>query len=158
VTFKQIPYATSEQALRTHQVDVAAQTTPYNTETAADLGSLTAVDPFAANSAASNMPIAAYVATAAFVHRYPRTIAAFQRAMIKGAGAAGSRTAAEHVLPTYVKISKETAAVMTLPDFPLSLDAKRLDRVVYLMRQYGTDPRPGPAFSTTSMIITTPAP
>src|SRR6266567_2019609 len=113
VTFTQIPYASTEQALRTHQVDIAAQTTPYNTESATDLGSVTALDPFAANSSAANMPIAAYVATAAFVSKHPRAIAAFQRAMIKGAQAAVNRSAVEQVLPVYTKISKQVAAIIT---------------------------------------------
>jgi NitT/TauT family transport system substrate-binding protein len=158
VQFTQIPFANTEQALKTGQVDAAMQTAPYSTQTEQETGAVPAIDPFRAGGPTANMDYAAYVALAAWAQTHPHTLAAFQRAMIRAEQQATTdRTAVERILPTYTKISAGTARIMLLPGYPSSLDPTNLDRVVYLMRQYGPAPRPSASFSTRSMVWPAPS-
>ena len=75
--------------------------------------------------------------TAKFAEANPKTIAAFARAVERGAKDATNRKLVEQTIPTYTTIDKQTAALLDLPLYPTSLDAKRLQRVADLMQQFG---------------------
>lgn len=155
VHFVQIAFPDTEQALRTGQVDAASQLTPYNAQSAQQSGAKTVLEPFAANSPTAGLPIATYVATAAFAAKNPRTVAAFQRAMTKAAQTATSQPATDRrEVAKFVKIGAAVVAAMTLPAYPATLTTTDLDRVVTLMRRYGLLAEPG--FSAASMILPPP--
>lgn len=127
----------TEQALANHTVDAAIQLEPFMTQTAEKIGARPVIDLFGPGPAA-NLPIAGFFATSKFAQQNPKTIAAFQRALEKGAAdAANSRQLVEQTIPTFTKIDKQTAALLKLPLYPTSLDAKRLQRVADLMQTYG---------------------
>lgn len=137
INFVVVPYANSEEALRTHQVDAVAQNEPYLTESAQHLSTRRVVDVFSGQGPNSNLPIAAYVATAKLAGSAPRSIAAFQRAMVRAARDAADRDEVERILPSYLKLDSATTKLMTLPGFPTTLNPVRLQRVADLMLSYG---------------------
>ena len=65
-------------------------------------------------------------------------MAAFQRAIEKAQVAAGTRSAVEQILPTYIKtITPQIASTITIGTYPTSLSTVRLQRVADLMLQNG---------------------
>jgi len=124
------------QALASHQVDAAIQLEPFMTQTAEKIGARPIVDLFGAGPT-ENLPIAGYFTTAKFAAANPNTVAAFARAMSRGAADASDRKQVEMYIPTFTKITKQTAALLKLPTYPTTLDAKRLQRVADLMQTYG---------------------
>ena len=70
--------------------------------------------------------------------RYPKTAAAVAQAIDRGQAIADvNRPMVESVLHTYTAISKQTAAIMALGDFPTGVSAVRLQRVPDLMQSFG---------------------
>lgn len=124
------------QALTNHTVDASIQLEPFKTMTAEKIGSRPVVDLFGPGPAA-NLPIAGFFATAKFAQANPKTVAAFARAIQHGAADATNRKLVEQTIPTFTKIDKQTAALLNLPLYPTSLDAKRLQRVADLMQTFG---------------------
>lgn len=138
VTFVQVPYAQSEQALKSGSVDAAVTSEPYTTEAAEALGARPVVDVFPQGSAESNIPNAGYFATDSFVKDDPKTLAAFQRAMAKGAADAANRQNVETAVAKHLpSLSKQVLDVMALPGFPADLDPNRIQRVADLMQKSG---------------------
>lgn len=153
INFVVVPYANSEEALRTHQVDAVAQNEPYLTESAQHLSTRRVVDVFSDEGPNHEMPIAAYVATAKLATEAPKSIAAFQRAMVRAARDAANRDEVEKILPSYVKLDSATTKLMTMPGFPTSLNSVRLQRVADLMLSYGQLPA---RYDVSPMIVPVP--
>jgi len=96
--------------------------------------------------ATTNFPVEGYVVTKQWAQRYPRTLAAFDKALQEGQQIADTnRSAVEQAmedLPAPYGVPKETAAVMSLDDYPFtsgaagSVDEVRLQRVVDVMQQF----------------------
>ncbi|HEX4722463.1 MAG TPA: ABC transporter substrate-binding protein [Pseudonocardiaceae bacterium] len=143
----------TEAALANHTVDAAIQLEPFKTLTAEKIGARPVVDLFGPGPAA-NLPIAGFFSTAKFAQQNPKTVAAFARAVEKGAAdAAASRKLVEQTIPTFTTIDKQTAALLNLPLYPTSLDAKRLQRVADLMQTYGLLQN---HLDVSSMVVATP--
>jgi NitT/TauT family transport system substrate-binding protein len=119
-------------------VDAAATSEPYTTEAAQALGARPAADIFPAGSAEANIPNAGFIATTKFVQNDPKTLAAFQRAMAKGAAATTNRQTVEAAIHKHLpKLSQNVLDVMALPGFPADLDPSRIQRVADLMQKAG---------------------
>jgi NitT/TauT family transport system substrate-binding protein len=154
IHFVVIPYANMEEALKTHQVAAATEEEPYLTQSERDLGVASVMDVFGADGPTANIPISAYVTTAAFARANPKTVAAFQRAMQQGAQLAGSRVNVEQVLPTYTKIDRQIAALIHLGVYPTTLNPTRLQRVADLMQTFGMLTGP---FNVRPLVLPMPA-
>jgi NitT/TauT family transport system substrate-binding protein len=99
-----------------------------------------------------DFPIQGYAVTAAWAQKYPNTLKAFTRALSQGQQIADTdRAAVEQAIEQYLSIPKETAAFISLPTFPLGVDAVRLQRVVNAMKRFGLLPQQT-RFNVTSMI------
>ncbi|TMR21830.1 ABC transporter substrate-binding protein [Nonomuraea turkmeniaca] len=86
----------------------------------------------------TDMPVGGWMATGDWATENPQTLTAFQRAFTKAQQlAARDRKEVEAVLPTYVKIDRETAAQTSLGTYPTAVDPQRLQRVADLMQQHG---------------------
>ena len=84
--------------------------------------------------------------------KYPGTLKAFTTALSQGQQIADTdRAATEAAIEKYLGIPEESAAFISLPAFPLGVDAVRLQRVVSAMSRFGLLPRNTP-FKVTSMI------
>lgn len=100
----------------------------------------------------TNFPLEGYAVTQAWAQKYPNTLAAFDRALEEGQEIADTnRTAFQAAVERYLGIQPETAAVINLPDYPLSVSPTQLQRVVDAMVQFGMLPQKDISFSIRAM-------
>jgi NitT/TauT family transport system substrate-binding protein len=136
VHFVAIPFPLMGAALAAHRVDAGWFTEPFLTEAEEKYGAYAVLD--TDSGATSGFPISGYVTTAAFAARYPKTAAAFARAIVKAQKMADqSRTLVEQVLPRFTGVPSEVAVTMVTGNFPTSVDPTRLQRVADLMLRFG---------------------
>ena len=136
VKFTAIPFPAMGTALEARRVDAAWMVDPFLTEAQVKYGALAVADGDQGETA--GFPISGFVATDTWVKGYPRTAAAFVRALERGQRlAATSRSTVENVLPRYIGISSQTAALVVTGDFPVGVSAVRIQRVADIMRQFG---------------------
>jgi len=148
VKYVAIPFPDMDTALKAGRVSTISAVEPFlsGAETA---GARQVVSDCA--DATASLPLSGYFATAAWTQKYPRTAAAFQRAMAKAQAWANSDPAAvRQILPTYTKITSAAAQAIHLETYPASTDAAQLQRVATLMRSGGLLAKP---FSVQSMIF-----
>lgn len=132
VTYVPVPFPQMAAALQAGRVDAISTVEPFLTGAEKQLGAGDVANQCI--GALSGMPLSGYFATQSWVQKYPHTARAFQRALEKGQELADSnRALVEKVLPTYSKVTPKVAALISLNDFPMSLDATRLQRVANLM-------------------------
>jgi NitT/TauT family transport system substrate-binding protein len=132
------------------RADAAPIPEPFASEGEQQYGlqELTDVD----QGATTNFPLDGYAVTQAWAQQYPNTLAAFVRALQQGQEIADTdRSAVEAAIEKYLSISPETASVIALPDYPLSVDPTQLQRVVNEMVQFSLLPRPDASFKITRM-------
>ncbi|GAA3099125.1 ABC transporter substrate-binding protein [Streptosporangium carneum] len=148
IEFAEIPFPNMWQALKTGQVAAAFLPEPFVSAAAAD-GGVKVTDLMAGPT--DSFPIAGYFVTADFASKNPKTVAAFQRALLKAQSVAASdRKAVAEVLPLYTKINAQTAEIMQLPGYPITTNAVRLQRVSDLMSEYGYLQKP---FNVNSLLL-----
>jgi NitT/TauT family transport system substrate-binding protein len=131
VTFVPIPFPDMAEALTKRTVDAAYMVEPYATLAQKDSGAVAVVD--AATGPTAQIPIAGWVTSAKFVSDMPKTVRAFQRAIIKGQAAAADRIEVEQVLAEYLKVDATTLSLMNLGTWPTTLEATRIQRIIDLM-------------------------
>jgi NitT/TauT family transport system substrate-binding protein len=87
----------------------------------------------------SNFPVDGYVATQAWAQKYPKTAAAFVRAIEAGQQIANSdRPAVQAAMARYDKLPREVTAAMVLSRYPIGpVDETRIQRVAVAMLQFG---------------------
>jgi NitT/TauT family transport system substrate-binding protein len=147
-------------ALRAGKIDAAVLPEPFASVAEQQDGAVSLVD--LDQGATTSFPVEGYVVTKQWAEKYPRTLAAFNTALEQGQEIADSnRAAVEQAMedlpmkPVPLAVSKQTAAVMALDDYPFdggqlgSVDKVRLQRVVDVMQQFlGFDP----SFNINSML------
>jgi NitT/TauT family transport system substrate-binding protein len=100
----------------------------------------------------TNFPLEGYAVTQAWAHKYPRTLAAFDRALSQGQAIADTdHTAFQAAAEKYLGIKPVTAAVLNPPSFPLSVIPAQLQRVADTMVQFGMLPPRDASFKITTM-------
>lgn len=123
-------------ALKNGTVDAIWVAEPFISANAKELGARKVADTMSGPMA--DFPIAGWAVTEKFAQENPNTVAAFQRALGKAQQlAATNRKVVEQALPKYTKIDARTAAVITLGEFPTSLNEARLQRVADVMTEFG---------------------
>lgn len=131
-----IPFPQMPPQLQSGAIDAAWITEPFVTQASQKLGATEIID--TATGPADGLPIAGFVTSGAAATKYPKTFAAFQRAMAKAQALAGDRAKVEQILPTYIKtITPQVASTITIGSYPTSLNKARLQRVPDLMQQFG---------------------
>lgn len=138
VQFVEVPFPDMAAALAAGRVDAAAMVEPFITAAERSSGAVPVLD--TASGPTADIPLGGYGTTEAFATENPRTVAAFQRAMLRGQQAAADRANVEQVLPTYIRIDRATATLINLGTYPQSLDGTRLQRVADLMTQFALVP------------------
>jgi NitT/TauT family transport system substrate-binding protein len=136
VTFVAMPFPNMEAALKAGAVDAAWVTEPFITSMQKNLAARTVADTMSGPMA--DFPIAGWGTVAPYTSKYPKTVAAFQRAMDKAQQiAAGDRKVVQEILPSYTQIDPHTASLISLGTYPTSLNPTRLQRVADVMQQFG---------------------
>jgi NitT/TauT family transport system substrate-binding protein len=147
-----VPFPAVVQALTGKNSPVVASFVPEpfvsGGEAAVGLEELADLD----QGATQGFPIQGYAVTADWAKKYPNTLKAFTTALSQGQEIADTdRAAVENVLQKYLHIDKQSAAFISLPAFPLGVDAVRLQRVVSSMKRFNLLPK-STNFQITSMI------
>ncbi|MGZ4617165.1 MAG: ABC transporter substrate-binding protein [Frankiaceae bacterium] len=148
----QVAFPAVAQTLMTPNSPVAASFAPEpfvsGGEAAVGLEELADLD----QGATQDFPIQGYAVTAKWAKQNPNTLKAFTIALSQGQEIADTdRAAVENVLAKYLGIDRQSAAFISLPAFPLGVDAVRLQRVVSAMKRFGLLPK-STNFQVTNMI------
>jgi NitT/TauT family transport system substrate-binding protein len=140
VHFVAVPFPAMAKALLAHQVDAAFMIEPFVTAAENSAGLVPLFD--LNNGPLPGLALTGYVATQAWMSKYPNTAAAFTAALARGQRlAATSRPDVEKALARYTTISKQTAAIMATGTFPQSVTTAALVRIGDLMQeQHGFKP------------------
>jgi NitT/TauT family transport system substrate-binding protein len=138
-------------ALKAGKVQAAVLPEPFASEAEEAYGVTTLAD--LNQGPTDDFPIQGYVVTRQWAAQNPRTLAAFSRALQEGQQIADTnRAAAEQAmedLPAPLGVTKDTAAIMALDNYPVgSVDPVRLQRVADVMSQFLAFP----SFNIKSMI------
>jgi NitT/TauT family transport system substrate-binding protein len=138
VHLKYFPFPDMTQALQAHDIDVAFLEEPYisTAEESVGVTELTDLDAGAAHA----LPMRGYTVTKQFARRYPRTVAAFLRALEAGQEIADTnRRAAELATEAFTgSVSPRIAAMMTFATYPVgSVDSVPIQRVADDMLSFG---------------------
>lgn len=157
VNFASIPFPGMAAGLQSGAVSAALLPEPFASGAEEAQGVVPLVD--LNQGATTAFPIAGYVTTKAWAKKYPRTLAAFYTALEQGQQIADTdRGAVEEAMmeiPAPFAVSKQTAAVLALDNYPVShgpvgsVDKIRLQRVVNVMQQFISFPR----FNIDSMLM-----
>jgi NitT/TauT family transport system substrate-binding protein len=139
VQWVRVPFPQMINAVQTGNVDAAVMVEPFITQSAQQ-GAVNITDVFTGPTA--DFPQAGFAATEKFVQDNPKTVAAFQRALIRGQRDASDRNALEPVLIKDIKIDQSTAPLVNLGLFPTTLEPNRLQRVADLMLEFGVINQP----------------
>ena len=136
VKYRAVPFPQMGAALQKGQVDAVHTGEPFGTDFQRKLGARMVVD--GGGTPVTDLPVSGYLTTQDFVDKYPKTAAAFQRAIQKAQQlATGDRKKVEEILPGYAHVDAQTASVLSLPGYPTSLNPTRLQRLPDLMLQDG---------------------
>lgn len=152
-TILPISFPNMVAALARGEVSAAYAIQPFITIMESKVGAHPLID---LNTGATNsFPASGWATTAWFVQHYPRTVAAFQRAIEKGQQIAASDPAlVRKMLPKYIStLSPQIANVMALQTYNTTLSVTRLQRVATVMEQFGALPK---NFNVASMVVPLP--
>jgi NitT/TauT family transport system substrate-binding protein len=149
-----IPLPGMAAALKAGVIQAAVLPEPFASQAQAAFGVTTLAD--LNQGATTDFPIQGYVVTRQWAAEYPKTLAAFRRALEEGQQIADTnRTALEQAMedlpmkPEPLGVSQETAALMAVDNYPVGpVDTVRLQRVADVMSQF----LGFPSFNVASMV------
>ncbi|KAA9161814.1 ABC transporter substrate-binding protein [Amycolatopsis acidicola] len=134
VHYQQIKFPDIPAAIQAGTIDAGVELEPYITQ--AEKQGAEPVLKIVTGSTA-NITAAGYIALDSFIEKNPKTVAAFQRAMVPAQKAAADRTKLLEVLPDLTGVDKDTASLLNIDTFPTSVSASQLQRVITVMQNYG---------------------
>lgn len=131
VTYVELPFDNLADAVRSGQVSAAWMVEPYMTRSQLEAGCVLFAD--TATGPTSDFPQSGYACARSFARKNPNTVRAFQLALADAQRRALDREVVEKVLPDYISVSRNVAALMALGQYPSTTLAIRPQRVVDLM-------------------------
>lgn len=131
----EIPFPNMEAALKSKSVDAALFVEPFNTRAQQSLGARPIID--MSQGPTAGFPAGGYVTTADYAKKYPKTVAAFQRAIAKAQPLLEDRKVLREVIPTFTKIQAATVPGLHFGSYTTTTSATRLQRVADVMMQFG---------------------
>ncbi|MBG0812898.1 ABC transporter substrate-binding protein [Planomonospora sp. ID82291] len=135
VKFVPVPFADQLAQLKAGTIDAAWTTEPYISAAQKDLGANLLIDTLSGPT--ESLPLDGWAATDDWITKYPKTAAAFQRAIGKAQQiAASDRQALNKVIPTFTQIPADVAATMAMGTFSTSLNPTRVQRVADLLSEF----------------------
>lgn len=136
IEFVEVPFPEMTKALKDGDVDAAWLNEPFVTDGQRKLGLRKIGETM--EGATEAFPISGFFMTKAMADEKPEVAAKFQRAIERAQRLASEdRRVVEQVLPTYAKIDPQTAAIITLGDYPSTVSRARVQRVADLMLEHG---------------------
>jgi len=140
VTWVPMPAKNLVPALRSHQVDAILVTEPQIFQAESQIGARTILD--ACSGQTVNLPLDGYFASKSFAAKNLAALQAFQSAMTRAQADAVQPAPLQAVLRHYAGMSRQTAALITVGQYPTALKVTSLQRVADLMSFYGALDRP----------------
>ena len=136
VHFTTIQFPDMTQALKEHKVAAAFMPQPFATNAEDSIGAEPLAD--LDEGAVTSLPISGYVVTKSWLQKYPKTAAAFRKALEEAQRIADTNPGAvEKAMVHYSGVSATAAAIMASPQFPLDTDSVLIQRVADLMQEFG---------------------
>lgn len=135
IEYLAMPFQNMVTAVKSGKVDAAAFSEPFTTQALTAHGFRIVTD--LATGPTEDWPTAGYYVKAEWLAKYPRTAAVFQQALSRAQGLAGERANVERVLQTLGKLDQKTTAAITMAEFPTSVSAARIQRVIDQMKEQG---------------------
>jgi NitT/TauT family transport system substrate-binding protein len=136
VTFVPIPFPKMAAAIKAHKVDAAWLPEPFITGAEESIGAQTLAD--ADQGATQDLPVSGFMVTQAWMNKYPKTAAAFRRAVLQAQAIANTNIGAvQQGVAAYGGVSQATAQIAASPTYPLGIDPALLQRIAALMEQFG---------------------
>jgi NitT/TauT family transport system substrate-binding protein len=136
VHFTTIQFPDMAAALREHKVAAAFMPQPFATNAEDSIGAEPLAD--LDQGAVTSLPISGYVVTKSWLQKYPKTAAAFRKALEEAQRIADTNPGAvEKAMVHYSGVSATAAAIMASPQFPLDTDRVLIQRVADLMQEFG---------------------
>lgn len=132
VTF---PFPAMPGVLAAGKIDAAFEIEPFLSEAVKQEGvqELADID----SGASQGFPVSGYAVLASWAARYPRTAAAFAKAIREGNAIAATNLAVlQHTFSAQLHLSPAITGVMAVGSFPTTTSAVQLQRVADLMLQY----------------------
>ena len=127
-------------ALRTHRVAAILATEPEIFQAESEIGARTILD--ACSGQTVNLPLDGYFAPRSFAENHRAALLAFRSAMTRAQADAVQPAPLEAVLRHYAGMSRQTASLITVGQYPTALKVTSLQRVADLMSFYGALTRP----------------
>jgi NitT/TauT family transport system substrate-binding protein len=137
IKYRQVVFPQMAATMQKGDLDAIHVNEPFLTDAVVKLGARMVVDGGAAP--VTDLPMDGYFALDGWAKKYPKTAAAFQRALEKAQGeAAADRTEVEGILPTYIRnADPEIAKKLTMPGFPTTNSPERVEKLIDLMKEQG---------------------
>jgi NitT/TauT family transport system substrate-binding protein len=127
-------------ALRTHQVDAILVTEPQIFQAESEIGARTILD--ACSGVTVNLPLEGYFAPKSFAEKNQTALDAFRSVMTRAQADAVQPAPLQAVLTRNAGMSRETASLITVGQYPTALKVTSLQRVADLMSFYGALTQP----------------
>ncbi len=135
VHFVAVPFPGMGAAIQKGTVDAAWMPDPFVTSNEQQFGEQPLAD--LNQGAVASLPIAGYMVTKSWVHKYPHTAAAFRRAIVEGQRIADTNpTAVQNGVMAYAHVTKQVAALIAMANYPVDTDPVPIQRVADLMQQF----------------------
>jgi len=132
ITWKQMPQQGMLEALVTHKVDAILATEPTLFEAESQLGAVPVVDSFTGGTA--NLPLFGYFSLRSFANKNRAGLTAFRDALMKAQGQASNQAAlVRSTLEGSEGMSVQDASLLTIGQYPTTLNTNALQRVVSIM-------------------------
>jgi NitT/TauT family transport system substrate-binding protein len=131
-----MPFPAMPGALAAGKIDAAYETEPFVTEAVKKYGvqAVTDLD----GGATQDFPLTGYAVLDSWAARYPRTAAAFTKAIERGNAIAATNLAVlQQVLSDSLHLSPNITGVMATGTFPTSANPVQIQRAADLMLHYG---------------------
>src|SRR6202167_2271698 len=134
--FTTIQFPDMAAALKQHKVAAAFMPQPFATNAEDSIGAEPLAD--LDQGAVTSLPISGYVVTKSWLQKYPKTAAAFRKAIEEAQRIADTGTGAvEKAMVQYSGVTATAAAIMASPQFPLDTAPLLIQRVADLMQEFG---------------------
>jgi NitT/TauT family transport system substrate-binding protein len=135
-TYVSIPFPNMAAALKAHEVDAISVVEPYLSSAEHSVGAVPVISQCQGPTA--GIPMSGYFATTSWLAKYPDTVRAFQRAMMRAQAYANAHPqAVKAILPSYIKITAAAAARVSIGTFPPTMNVSALQQLADLMRTDG---------------------
>ncbi|MFC5054727.1 ABC transporter substrate-binding protein [Saccharothrix xinjiangensis] len=132
IRLQEMPFEQMVDAMRAGTVDAAWMTEPFITQAQRNAGARVLAD--TAIGPTKDFPVSGYASSKKFAEANPRTLTLFRQVLRDAQEAASNdKLSVQDVLTSYMDVDQQTAALVSIGTFPLSLNPARLQRVADMM-------------------------